>query len=586
MEELEVKKKKDVWKGIAVFEMICMLLAISILGYQFIKEKTKTPNIEVVQHGSTTGLESPAQVVPGVTYRYIENLNQKIEAYKNQEAFLPFKLSVENVFGYEYLCFSDGNIKVYYRNEYEDEDFNDRYRVFLDNGTRLAEFDFEFDLNSDLQKLCPKIGSFSEDDTKQLLFLTYGEETSKLPEKLTMVDTSTLAEFKPLIFEEQIATLFDYSYKEEMNQSTSHVTNTMMTLHINSAEYTYNISKEDYIDAVYYEQTPVKFTGYADLDIGEDYLKLTMPMYLSENEFLGELSSNILLKNGTVSLQSVKYGAYVEASQEDPGNSGVITPRDSILERRVIINGKYNRRYLIPFLENVEPNTNDWSNLVEEGGYKVYYENGVKTSIMGIDVSKYQGNVDWKQVKNAGVEYAIIRLGYRGMNTDKDGGNLELDPTFKQNIEGALDAGVPVGVYFFSQAITKEEAIEEAKMVLENIKDYDITYPVVFDTEVVTSYNARANNLTRQERTDITIAFCEEIKAAGYKPMIYANTKWMIMGLDLEQLTAYDKWFAYYGDNLMFPYQFQMLQYSDTGKIPGIEGNVDLNISFIDYSLE
>ena len=101
---------------------------------------------------------------------------------------------------------------------------------------------------------------------------------------------------------------------------------------------------------------------------------------------------------------------------------------------------------------------------------------------------------------------------------------------------------------------------------------------------MVTTYNARANNRARDLRTDICIAFCETIEAAGYHPMVYANTRWMILGIDLERLTKYDKWYAYYGTTFTFPYKYQMLQYSDSGKVPGISGAVDLDISFVDYS--
>ena len=201
-------------------------------------------------------------------------------------------------------------------------------------------------------------------------------------------------------------------------------------------------------------------------------------------------------------------------------------------------------------------------------------------SICGIDVSKYQGDIDWNKVKDSGVEYAIIRLGYRGMNE----GTLELDPYYEENVKNAVAAGVKVGVYFFSQAKNTEEAVEEAEFVLENIKGYEIAYPVVFDTEEVTTYDARANGLTRAERTDCCIAFCEKMKEAGYTPMIYANTRYMVMGLELERLNDYDKWFAYYGSSHIFPYAFTMLQYSDTGRVPGIEGAVDLDVSFVNYA--
>jgi len=156
--------------------------------------------------------------------------------------------------------------------------------------------------------------------------------------------------------------------------------------------------------------------------------------------------------------------------------------------------------------------------------------------------------------------------------------------SLKENIKNATAAGVKVGIYFFSQAKNTEEAVEEAEFVLENIKGYEIAYPVVFDTEEVTTYDARANGLTRAERTDCCIAFCEKIKEAGYTPMIYANTRYMVMGLELERLNDYDKWFAYYGTSHTFPYAFTMLQYSDTGRVPGIEGAVDLDVSFVDYA--
>lgn len=252
------------------------------------------------------------------------------------------------------------------------------------------------------------------------------------------------------------------------------------------------------------------------------------------------------------------------------------------MTEHITISGKNKQRYYIALSDEVARVDYDMERLIqnENGFFEYFDENGQKISRTGIDVSKYQGDINWKLVKDSGIDYAIIRLGYRGMNE----GTLELDPYYEANIKGANEAGVDVGVYFFSQATTIEEAIEEADMVLEYIRDYKITYPVIFDTEVVTTYNARANNLPRDLRTDICIAFCETIKAAGYRPMIYANTRWMILGIDLERLTMYDKWYAYYGTTFTFPYQYQMLQYSDKGKVPGIAAAVDLDISFVDYA--
>lgn len=569
------RKKFNAWKGIAIFELICLLSAGTVLSVRYIQENHKSK--QAINQGDiiTTNAEISSKET---TYRYIEDLDSKIKGtnlnYVNQ-----FEITVETLFGYEYLCLTNGNVKVYYRNEFTNDSYDDRFRVLLDNGTKLAEFDWDYDLNGDIKNLYPVMGNFSGDESKQLAFLTYESAEAQMPSKISMVDVESLMEYNPLDIEEALASLFQLSYTEEASNNTRIA---RMDMNINSASYSYEIKNEHYVDAVYSEQNIVHFNDYFTLDILENKISFKAPVYISNQDFLGELAGNVALKDNMVTIDGLTYGAYVEADQEDPGKSGIITPRDSILDDRLVILGKDNKRYIIPKFEGVALNTTDWDNLIEENGYKVYYENGVKESIMGIDVSKYQGKIDWNQVKEAGVEYVIIRLGFRGMNE----GTLELDPMYLEYIEGATKASIPVGIYFFSQAITVEEAKEEAKMVLDNIKDYEITYPIVFDTEYVNFYNARANNITRQERTDISIAFCEEIKAAGYKPMIYSNTKGMIMHIDLTRLEAYDKWFAYYGNKIAFPYNFQMLQYSDTGKVPGIEGNVDLNISFIDYTVE
>ena len=200
-------------------------------------------------------------------------------------------------------------------------------------------------------------------------------------------------------------------------------------------------------------------------------------------------------------------------------------------------------------------------------------------ALKGIDVSKYQGDIDWERVKADGVDFAIIRLGYRGYTK----GQIFLDPRWQENIEGALDAGVQVGVYFFSQAIDEEEAVEEALTVLDCIEGYDITFPVVYDVEEAGASNARTNGLSVSQRTANTIAFCDTIANAGYRPMIYSYTRVLAAMLDLSQLTQYDKWVAQYYAAPFFPYEYQIWQYSSTGRVDGINGNVDMNLSFVDY---
>ena len=224
----------------------------------------------------------------------------------------------------------------------------------------------------------------------------------------------------------------------------------------------------------------------------------------------------------------------------------------------------------------------DWSNLVEvsETPREVEYAvDGETVSIKGIDVSTYQGDIDWEKVAASGVKFVFIRLGYRGYES----GLLVKDDRFEDNIRGALQNGIAVGVYFVTQAISVEEAVEEAQFVMENIRPYNVTWPIVLDIEDAASATARTAELSQQARTDHAIAFCETVKESGYTPMLYCNIRWFIEKLDITRITDYDKWFAQYFRKPFFPYAFQMWQYSSTGRIDGIEGNVDYNISFVDY---
>ncbi len=235
----------------------------------------------------------------------------------------------------------------------------------------------------------------------------------------------------------------------------------------------------------------------------------------------------------------------------------------------------------LPIDKSLALSNYNYLNMETVDGFKVY-DDGAQKSIAGIDVSYYQGVIDWEAVANdpANIEFAIIRAGYRGYVS----GDINIDEQFLNNLEGSTSAGIDTGVYFFSQAINEDEAREEANFIIENIKDYNVTYPIVFDMEEVYDDNARTNNLTATEITDITIAFCEEIKAAGYTPVVYGNIGWMMFNLELSRLEDYDKWFAQYFRQPFFPYEYSMWQYTANGEVDGIEGPVDLNISFIDYS--
>lgn len=216
----------------------------------------------------------------------------------------------------------------------------------------------------------------------------------------------------------------------------------------------------------------------------------------------------------------------------------------------------------------------------EETG-EVTYVNGEEViSHKGIDVSKFQGEIDWESVKEDGVEYAFLRLGIRGYTS----GEIVIDESFEENIEGALNADIHVGVYFFSQAVTEQEILEEADFVIKNLEPYTIDYPVVIDIEEINSDNARTKDLTAEERTKLVIAFCERIREAGYTPMIYGNLKTFMLMLDITQLEDYEKWYAYYSaEEFYYPYDFSIWQYTESGSIAGIDTDVDMNISFKEW---
>ena len=203
----------------------------------------------------------------------------------------------------------------------------------------------------------------------------------------------------------------------------------------------------------------------------------------------------------------------------------------------------------------------------------------VRNIAKGIDVSKYQPNVNWSQVKASGVDYVIIRVGYRGYGS----GVMVEDPYFKSHISGAKAAGLKVGVYFYSQAITVEEAVEEASMAIQLCNGYGLQYPIYFDTEATGTGVGRADGLSKTQRTAIANAFCQTVRNSGYKAGVYASKSWFYYQLDYSQLSQYDIWLAHYTSATDFSHRYDMWQYTGSGSCPGINGAVDLNWAYKVY---
>lgn len=239
----------------------------------------------------------------------------------------------------------------------------------------------------------------------------------------------------------------------------------------------------------------------------------------------------------------------------------------------VAANSKYN---FVPINEELSKNDFNIDNLVvdEETGHYKYVVDGSTVSKFGIDVSSHQGDIDWQAVKEDGVEFAFIRAVYRGYGT----GKLVVDEKCIENIEGAQAAGIDVGVYVFSQAISQAEVLEEASTVLNLLEGYELQLPIVFDVEKVSDSAARTNSLSVEERTALTITFLNAVKSAGFEPMFYHNTEMGAMLLDLSKLTEYPKWFAGYNKEFYWPYEYNIWQYSESGRVKGINGKVDLDL--------
>lgn len=199
---------------------------------------------------------------------------------------------------------------------------------------------------------------------------------------------------------------------------------------------------------------------------------------------------------------------------------------------------------------------------------------------LGIDVSVWQEEIDWEKVADSGIKFAMIRVAYRGWGKD---GKLQMDPRAEENLKDAMAAGLKIGVYIYSQATNVQEAREEAKYVLELLDGQQLEMPVVFDWEVPDEVSyARTRKVKAKTIQACAMAFCEEVKAAGYQPMVYFNQRQGKTKYDLAALreAGIELWLAMYSNAMTYEYKVQMWQYTETGKVPGIDGYVDIDLYF------
>lgn len=225
---------------------------------------------------------------------------------------------------------------------------------------------------------------------------------------------------------------------------------------------------------------------------------------------------------------------------------------------------------------NIPRHNWDFSKLDDSARFKNYVEDDDTRKKVGIDVSEHQGAINWETVAGE-IDFAFVRLGYRGYAN----GNMVTDAYYSTNMQGAIANGVPVGVYFYSQATSYEEGVEEANYVLSQLGDYNLAYPIVLDREDPMQEDARTNNMSVEQHTQAALGFLETIEAAGRSTMIYTNQMYYALYFDLEQIYKYPVWFAQYANEPVWPYEFSIWQYSESGEVPGIYGPVDMNIEMM-----
>lgn len=222
----------------------------------------------------------------------------------------------------------------------------------------------------------------------------------------------------------------------------------------------------------------------------------------------------------------------------------------------------------------IEPDSNPYGRLDFQYNRNNYLYCLQQRSYPGVDVSAFQGNIDWQQVKDSGIRFAMLRLGYRGYES----GKLVKDEYIDQNLQNTKDVGMPIGAYFFSQALTIQEVDEEIAFMLEILGDYEIQMPVVMDWEIPAGDKVRTKNMDAETLTALLDYFCKTMTEKGFTPMIYFNWHQSNNLIHLNELERYPFWLALYSDRMIFPYHVEMWQYTSTGRVPGIQGDVDINV--------
>lgn len=249
--------------------------------------------------------------------------------------------------------------------------------------------------------------------------------------------------------------------------------------------------------------------------------------------------------------------------------------------KHVLVSYKDGTEEWLEIDENLPASDYDFTKMKTTNGKMTYYEGNKKISRLGVELSEDNGTVDFEALREEGIDFVMLKIGGRGYGT----GLISLDKNFEANIEAAKKAGFEIGVYFCSQAVTVQEAVEEAKFVTDNLIPYNITYPVAFRMESITNDTARTDFLDAEQKTQIVEAFFNDIEKAGYETILFGDTGWLLTEiLPSELLKDYDVWLTDQDPIPDYPYQFKMWEYAAGATVSGVEREVNYTISFVDYT--
>ena len=577
------KKKKKYrphhdFSGVKVFAWVFALLAVVVLLYVFATPVSKgffigkdavdtflaekLPKVAEVLKVKGNGDAMPVFRDSSTVY-CVESAEQFVAGTAWPQGY---RASVERKGGKQYICIEGNGLKVYYLNELAE---NESKHVYLekDNQKALYFWDYNFDRP---EKLCPVSGAFNTSGVAQYAFYTDAEKNG-----VHVLDAGTLEECKVILHREPLYRMLNV---EAFIETEEYV---RVNMKIEDIPYSFAVPKKsgDFTPDAY----EIKLDGVV-CTVNDDGVRFDAYV-VSSDSYLGKLAGEMEYINQVYVVDRLEFYAYAEETFGDVSEDPVLTPTDFEHAKKACmeVTGDKGEHLLVPVREDLKQYTYDKNAfLLEKDGEIRYVQNGMTTSVKGINVSRRQGKIDWEKVAASGVEYAMLRIGIRG---DGANGKCEVDANYDQNAKKASEAGIGVGVYFVSRATTVEEAKEEAQFVLKKMKGYDITWPVVLNTvEEAGAEATRASALTREERTACAKAFMEEIAAAGYTPAVYADARWSVLKLDMSELGEYDMWYASEQEEAgEYPYHYTMWQYTGEGEIPGIDGAVDVNISFVDY---